>query len=59
MWTGYGGTGGYQSFLVEYSPGTEEEQSEEALTNLLSHESIHSFALMYPGDRFDMWYREK
>jgi predicted metalloprotease with PDZ domain len=56
---GYGGAGGYQSFLFEYSNGTEQEQSEDALLNLLSHETIHNFALMYPtGRQYDLWYRE-
>jgi len=57
-WAGYGGAGGYQSFLLEYSEGTEEEQSEDALKFLLSHEMIHEYALMYPTRQFDMWYRE-
>ncbi|KAH8882197.1 hypothetical protein GQ53DRAFT_831772 [Thozetella sp. PMI_491] len=58
VWTGYGGAGGYQSFIMEYSNGTEEEQSPEALGNLLAHETIHSYALMFPTRQYDMWYRE-
>jgi hypothetical protein len=55
---GYGGTGGYNSFLLEYSDGTAEEQSEEAVTFLLSHETIHEYALMSPARQYDLWYRE-
>ncbi|KAK3386426.1 hypothetical protein B0H63DRAFT_467770 [Podospora didyma] len=59
VWTGYGGAGGFQSFLIEHSPGTEAEQSESALTNLVAHETIHAYALPYPpGRQFDLWYRE-
>lgn len=58
VWTGYGGAGGYQSFLLERSDGTEEELSEDALTNLVSHETIHEYALMYPTRQYDLWYRE-
>ncbi|KAK3378981.1 hypothetical protein B0T24DRAFT_589587 [Lasiosphaeria ovina] len=47
VWTGYGGAGGFQSFLVEYAPGTEAEQSEPALTNLVAHETVHAVAQYY------------
>lgn len=55
---GYGGAGGYNSFLLEWADGTGDEQSEEAATFLLSHENIHEYALMYPSRQYDMWYRE-
>ncbi|KAK4158936.1 protein lap1 [Cladorrhinum sp. PSN259] len=59
VWTGYGGASGFQSFLIEYAAGTEAEQSESALTNLVAHETIHAYALPYPpGRQFDLWYRE-
>jgi len=58
VWVGYGGTGGYQSFIMEYSDGTPEEQSEEALAFLFSHETIHEYALMFPARQYEMWYRE-
>ncbi|KAH6613676.1 hypothetical protein B0J18DRAFT_62294 [Chaetomium sp. MPI-SDFR-AT-0129] len=55
---GYGGAGGYNSFLLEWSDGTAAEQSEEQATFLLSHENIHEYALMYPSRQYDLWYRE-
>lgn len=45
---GYGGAGGYYSFLLEYSEHVEEGLSAEGLENLISHESIHAYALMDP-----------
>ncbi|KAK4153802.1 hypothetical protein C8A00DRAFT_33415 [Chaetomidium leptoderma] len=45
---GYGGAGGHNSFILEWADGTAEEQSEEAVTFLLSHETIHEYALMAP-----------
>ncbi|KAK4139767.1 protein lap1 [Dichotomopilus funicola] len=55
---GYGGAGGYNSFLLEWSDGTAAEQSEEQASFLLSHENIHEYALMYPSRQYDLWYRE-
>jgi predicted metalloprotease with PDZ domain len=55
---GYGGAGGYNSFLLEYSDGTAAERTEEAVTFLLSHETIHEYALMSPARQYDLWYRE-
>jgi predicted metalloprotease with PDZ domain len=57
-WVGYGGAGGHNSFMLEWADGTAEEQSEEALTFLLSHEAIHEYAPMHPKRNYDMWYRE-
>lgn len=58
VWTGNGGTGGHRSFLLEYSPGTEEEQTEDSLIDLLAHETVHEYPLMYPEDINDAWYDE-
>ncbi|GAB1309942.1 Peptidase M61 catalytic domain-containing protein [Madurella fahalii] len=55
---GYGGAGGYHSFLLEFAEHVEEEFSAEALQNLISHESIHEYALMNPVRQYDYWYRE-
>jgi len=59
---GYGGAGGFRSFMLEYTPGPNstvtEELSPSALENLISHESVHGYALMSPVRQEDVWYRE-
>ncbi|KAI0136959.1 hypothetical protein BJ170DRAFT_36889 [Xylariales sp. AK1849] len=58
VWSSHGGTGAYRSFLLEYSPGTEQEQSENGLIDLLAHETVHEYPLMQPMDMNDAWYSE-
>jgi len=55
---GYGGAGGFRSFMLEYAEFSEEELTGEALENLIAHESIHGYALMNPVRQEDVWYRE-
>lgn len=55
---GYGGAGGFRSFMLEYAEFAEEELTGEALENLIAHESIHGYALMNPVRQEDVWYRE-
>lgn len=54
----FGGVGGYKSFILEYTDGSEVESPEESLENLLSHEIIHAFAQTYPSEDIDKWYDE-
>ncbi|KAH8594940.1 hypothetical protein B0O99DRAFT_623992 [Bisporella sp. PMI_857] len=58
VWAGHGGTGAYQAFLMEYSPGTEEEQSEDGLADFLAHEIVHEYPLLTPELADDGWYNE-
>ncbi|CAM1504771.1 Fc.00g023620.m01.CDS01 [Cosmosporella sp. VM-42] len=54
----YGGAGGYKSFLMEYTEGSEIANPRESIENLISHEIIHAFAQMYPSTDYDKWYVE-
>lgn len=58
VWSGHGGTGAHRSFLLEYSPGTEDEEPEDALIDLLAHETVHEYPLMFPEAIDDAWYCE-
>ncbi|KAK1749689.1 protein lap1 [Echria macrotheca] len=55
---GYGGAGGFRSFLMEYTDLAAEELTTDDLENLVSHESVHGYALMNPVRQEDVWYRE-
>ena len=55
---GYGGAGGFRSFMMEYADFAEEELLAEGLENLIAHESVHEYALMNPVRQEDVWYRE-
>jgi predicted metalloprotease with PDZ domain len=58
-WASYGGVGSFQSFLIEYRPGAEEESSLDSLIRMLSHEIIHNYALLWPDDSdYTNWYTE-
>jgi hypothetical protein len=46
---GFGGTGLYRSFVMEYDPW--EEFDDLYLTFLLAHEMVHNWALMEMGDK--------
>ena len=54
----FGGVGGWRSFLMEYRVDSAEENPEDSLLNLVSHEIIHGFAKLNPGDDYDKWYTE-
>ena len=55
---GYGGAGGYRSFMMEYTDLAAEELDAEGLENLIAHETVHEYALMNPARMEDTWYRE-
>jgi predicted metalloprotease with PDZ domain len=55
---GYGGAGGFRSFMMEFMSLAGEELSIDELENLISHESVHGYALMNPVRQQDVWYRE-
>ena len=57
-YTAFGGAGGYKSFLMEYAEGSEEENPELAIENLISHEIVHGFAITSPYTDLDKWYVE-
>jgi len=46
--------------MLEYTPDSTvaEELSPDALENLISHESVHGYALMNPDRQEDVWYQE-
>lgn len=54
----FGGSGGYKSFILEYTEGSEEEHSDKSIHRLLSHETIHIFALTNPSRDYDKWFVE-
>ncbi|KAI1863317.1 uncharacterized protein JN550_009637 [Neoarthrinium moseri] len=58
VWSGHGGSGGYRSFLLEYSPGSEDQMNENDLLDLLAHETVHEYPLMNPIKSDDAWYNE-
>jgi hypothetical protein len=59
---GFGGTGGYNTFLLEYSTGTEVQLDLLGLTSLLAHEILHEYPIMADDDNSlsedDGWYIE-
>lgn len=54
----YGGVGGYKSFFIEYTLDSVNENPQDRLEDLVSHEIVHNFANMEPWDDYNKWYVE-